>query len=319
MADSKDPEKAPSFEQREAIPQSNPLTDAKAKKNQGDNQGQNGIFDENEKPHFPARSTGLCAIASIFLVIVCIFLIRFETNRIGSLKIEEGNYITQEQIARIVGDPNGKYLPSLDTETLEQRIKMLSPMVADVQFDLSFSRRLTVRIIDEKHAYSYRTGGGEILLLNDEFKVLGYHPSGSCKKKNCEYEKGALTELYIKAPEEITVGEILEFEGKADALPFIRDLAKKKDKLYKKLNLLDVRNARHTVFIFDNLVCVELSEQTDLAIKCTALEKMMDKRKTREEEIETRFTYVDPVSGSIYWAVEEWANLYEDYPNPDRP
>ena len=83
--------------------------------------------------------------------------------------------------------------------------------------------------------------------------------------------------------------------------------------------MLDIRNARHIVFVFDNLVCVELSEESNLDIKCIALEKMMAKRKTREEEIETRFTYVDPVSGSIYWAVEEWANLYEDYPNPDRP
>ena len=318
MAEQKKSKEKPAFADSKEASESSSKQDTKFKEKSEENQGQNNVFPEDDQPHFPARSTGLCAIASLFLVLACLFLIRFETNRISSLRIDAGTNLTQEEILAIVGDIEGKYLPSLDTETMEKRIKELSPMVADVRFDLSFTRVLTVRIVDEKHTYSYRTESGGVLLLNDRFKALGYHPEGSCKKKNCEYEKGNLTELYIKDPTEIEIGKTLIFDGKDELADFVKELTGKKGKLYKKLNLLDIRNARHLVFIFDNLVCVELSEASDFEIKCTALEKMMDKRKTREEEIETRFTYVDPVSGSIYWAVEEWANLYEYYPNPDR-
>ncbi|MBR2952315.1 MAG: FtsQ-type POTRA domain-containing protein [Clostridia bacterium] len=275
--------------------------------------------DFDEKPHVPARSTGLLALASLLLFVACLFFVRFEVNRIGSVTVSEGSYLTEAQISAIIGTPNGKYLPSLDTEKMEERIKALSPMVADVSFELSLSRRLRVQIIDEEYAYYYRTENGATLLLNADFKALAYHPKDSCKKKDCPYEKGMLTELYIQAPEEITVGEVLSFDGKDELSSFVAELNGKKGSLYKKLNLLDIRNARHIVFIFDSLVCVELSDHSDLDVKCLAIEKMMAKRQTREEAIETRFTYVDPISGSIYWAVEEWANLYEDYPNPDRP
>ncbi len=319
MAEQKKPEDIRAFGRSEPSRENASDQQGKTKQDHGEKTWQNQDFQFDEKPHVPHRSTGLCALASLLLVIACLFLIRFETNRIGSLKISAGNYVTEEQVAAVIGSVKGKYLPFLDTAEMEKEIREQSPMVADVRFDLSLTRRLKVSIIDEEYRYFYRTENGAILLLNEHFKALAYHPSDSCKKKDCPYEKGALTELYISAPEEITLGEILLFAQKEELASFAYELNEKKGSLYKKLNLLDIRNARHIVFIFDNLVCVELSESDDLQIKCLALEKMMVKRKTREEEIETRFTYVDPVNGTIYWAVEEWANLYEDYPNPDRP
>lgn len=319
MAEPSKQDGTPSFEKQSANAETVQNQSTSKAQKKGKNAWQNESYNPDERPHVPARSTGLCAIASLLLVIASLFLIRFEMNRVGAFSISAGSYVAKDEVARIVGNPKGNYLPALDTEGMTEKIKALSPMVADVKFELSFTRRLKIRVIDERYRYCYRTESGDLLLLNSNFKALCYHTSATCPNGDCEYEKGLLTELYIRTPEEIVPGEVLSFEGKDELSVFVRELNGKKGDLYEKLNLLDIRNARHIVFIFDNLVCVELSEPTDLDIKCLALEKMMTKRKTREEEIETRFTYVDPVNSSIYWAVEEWANLYDDYPSADRP
>ena len=315
MAEEKKTDGMSSFEKPSESPNAHTADNSQKKNYREDNSRQTDHFTEDNRPHVPSRSTGLCALASLLLILASIFLIRFETNRVGSYTVKEGSYVTGAQIMEIVGNPEGKYLPALDTAQMEKEIKALSPMVADVTFDLSFTRRLTIRVTDEKPRYSLRCENGAVLLLNADFKALSYHPSDSCKKNDCDYEKGKLTDLYIRTSEEIVLGERLPFENADELSAFIRALNGKKGKFFEKLNLVDIRSARHIVFIFDDLVCVELSETKEFDIKCLALEKMMAKRKTREEEIETRFTYVDPVNGSIDWAVEEWANLYEDYPN----
>lgn len=269
---------------------------------------------KSAKRHIPSPTSGLCALAALLLLVASILLIYFEMNRVGSYRIQSGKFADKASVQKIVGNPEGDFLPAMNTSSMCKQIKALSPMVADVRFELSFTRRLTVRVIDEVYAYYYRAEDGRTLLLNPHFKVLGVHDKTAYEEGLCHYDLSSLTELYITPEtESIVIGEILPFKHMDKLSGFVRELSHAKGTLYDTLNLLDLRNDHNIIFIFDNLARVVLPEYTDFDLKCRAILKMMEKNGTRENECPTRFTYVDPANAAVHWAVWEWYDLYQGY------
>lgn len=265
-------------------------------------------------PHTPSPTTGLAILASFILFIASLFLVYFECNRVGSLTLESGSYADSEAVQDIVGDPRGHFLPFMDKEGIKEKICALTPLVADVSIELRFPRRLYIRVIDETYAYYLTGANGTILLLNDDLKILGVHDQKVYNSGEAGYDLNDMTELLVKNPKDLTIGKQLNFDGQEELAPFLSALKKEKGRLYTHLNVLDISNLRDIVVIFDNLVRIELSEYTDAELKLQAIEAMMQTKKTREEECPTCFVYVNPRKGSVYWAVKQWTNLFDDYP-----
>ena len=70
----KDAENAPPADKRTDTQEH----DTQNKSEQADNSRQNDYLYESNRIHVPARSTGLCALASLLLVLASLFLIHFE-------------------------------------------------------------------------------------------------------------------------------------------------------------------------------------------------------------------------------------------------
>ena len=266
---------------------------------------------EEEYRHIPSPTTGLLALVGVILFCLSLILVFVEFNRVGNVTFEVGSYAEEEAVREIVGDVQGDLLAFMDTDALKKEISALSPMIADVNIELRFPRRLYVQVIDEECFFYMRGTNGVTLLLNRDFKILGIHDEEAYEAGECHYDLNGMTELFVSEPSAPAVGKQLDFTGKESLSEFLPLLYEKKGDLYRQLNILDLRNLRGVVVVFDRLVRMEISDTTAPASKFEALAAMMAEKKVIEEDCPSRFVYVKPRTGSSYWAVSFWTNIFD--------
>ncbi len=271
-----------------------------------------------EQRHLLSPTTGLCLLAALLLSVLSLLFIYFEWNRVGSVTLDVGSYVTEEDVNKIIGDLEGDFLPMAGTEEMKEKICALSPMVADVVFEVRFPRRLHIHVIDEEYAYYFTAENGKVLLLNRDFKFLSFHDADAYESSACDYRLEELTELYVQEPSVKEAGALLEFAHKEELSEFLSVLRKAKGVYYQELNVLDLRNLRTLTLVMDGLIRIELSEHTDLPAKLSSVLQMMKKNNTRQEKIPTHFTFVRPArkEESPHWAVAEWVDIYSGYTLP---
>ncbi len=275
----------------------------------------NGSPTAGTQRHIPSPTTGLCLLAALILCVLSLLTVYWEINRVDSVTLRAGSYVSEEEVKTIVGRPQGDFFPAVNTSKMEKHIRALSPMVADVTFQIRFPRRLYVTVIDEIYAYYLTAADGRVLLLNRDFKLLAIHDAdGAGDVSLCD-----LTELYVQEPSQAQLGDTLDFAHKEELAQFLSVLRKAKGVYYQQLNVLDLRNPRNLTVVFDGLVRMELSEHTDLPAKLASLAQIMEKLNTRQEGVPICLTFVRPARKEEppHWAVESnWADIYKGYTSP---
>ena len=222
--------------------------------------------ERNKKKHTISPFTGIYLIVIAIFIIVSLILGVNMSTRINAIYIKSDDIISaNEKIKDACSYLCGESYLTFDKNNAARAIEAVSPLVAEVQFEGKYPRKLYISVKYDTPRY-YATDSQEITyIMSSTLEVLHiYQP-------NEKFDASGLTKLSLPEFTVEKTGQIIKFATQASYVTDVTSILADYDGI-GDISYISFDNTQRIYFIFNKNFKCELGDSSELELKLKSAE-----------------------------------------------